>query len=128
MAGCVDMIQVKSDWSEVLRDIDRIGDRMPTMKMKEALDSVFALAFLESNANVHVETGSLKTSGKKKSKGSKVSARWVGEISYGGPSGGVHNPVDYAIYEKSRGGSHDFFNTLPLLHPFFINAIKRGLD
>ena len=65
--------------------------------------------------------------------------KWEGEISYGGPSTGVNNPVDYAIYEAARGvggaggasnakGDHNFMRPLDLLDPEFVEAIVKGLS
>lgn len=122
------MIHIKSDFRAIDREIDRITQRMPDAKMRAALDSVLNLGFKETQKAVHIETGSLKTSGKKGSKTSKVRKRWEGTIEYGGPSGGVHNPVDYAIYEKERDGTHDFMAPLYIIHPFFVAAIKKGLS
>ena len=104
----------------------------------EDLDIVLQLGYVETQKDVHVETGSLKSSGKVGSEVSKIESKWEGTIRYGGPSTGVNNPVDYAIYEKRRGiggaggpsdakGDHDFFGSLPSLHKKYIEAIQIGL-
>lgn len=131
------MIQVKGDYSALERELDRLG-RMPDFKTRLALDVVLQLGFKQTQGVVHVETGSLKDSGKVDSSVSKFDKSWEGEISYGGPSTGPNNPVDYAIYEKARGiggaggpsdlkGDHDFIAPLKSLHPQYIAAIKAGL-
>jgi hypothetical protein len=121
------MITISSNWDDIEDEIDRITKRMPTLEMKAALDTALDIAFASTQAVVHVQTGSLKTSGKKGSKSSKARKQWEGTIKYGGPSGGVNNPVDYAIYEKERDGAHDFFAPLHLMKPIFVAAISKGL-
>lgn len=120
------MIHIESDWSRLEKELDRL-DRMPDAETVARLNRVLDLGFSEVQASTHVETGSLKASGKKKSKVNRTKKQWAGELSMGGASTGVHPEVDYAIYEKERGGIHDFYGTLPLLHPFFVRAIKGGL-
>lgn len=105
--------------------LDEIGSE-PDLEMTARLDAVLDLGFALTQANVHVKTGSLKTSGKKTSRRIKTRKRWEGEISYGGPSGGPNNPVDYAIYEQERDGAHDFMEPLIVLHEMFIKAIHGG--
>lgn len=60
-----------------------------------------------SRALVHVDTGSLKSSGRSTS--DYREPIYESTISYGGPSAGVNNPVDYAIYEDARDKTHDDF-------------------
>ena len=122
------MIHITSDFSAIDREIDRITNRQPTRKMKRNLDAVLELGFAQTQAVVHVETGSLKSSGNSSSKSDRLTKRWEGEIQYGGPSTSINNPVDYAIYEKRRDGAHDFFAPLHLLHPLYVSAILRGLE
>lgn len=122
------MIHIESNWDAIDAEIDRITKSMPTMEMKRNLDAVMELGFEATQAAVHVKTGSLKTSGKESTESSKARHRWEGEISYGGPSMSVNNPVDYAIYEKERDGAHDFIAPMHLLHPFFVAAILKGLS
>lgn len=86
--------------------IARLG-RAPDFVTIGALEGVFAAQYADTQARVHVITGSLKLSGKPTS---DYDGRvWEGTITYGGESGGVHNPVTYAIYELARHGTHDFF-------------------
>jgi hypothetical protein len=117
-------IHFTSDWSEVDRELDRLIG-MPDPKAVAKLDAVLkaheTLVLLE----VHVDTGSLKAS--IKSKAEVKLDTWIGTISAGGPSTGVKNPVKYAIYEKRRGGDHDFFGNLHLLKSMTVDAIKEAL-
>lgn len=130
------MIRIESDWSAVEKELERL-ERMPDFKTQLALDIVLQLGFVDTQKDVHVDTGSLKESGKVESEASKATQKWEGTIRYGGPSTGVNNPVDYAIYEKRRGiggaggpsdgkGDHDFFSSLPALHKQYIQAIQIG--
>lgn len=131
------MIQIVSDWSEVEKELDRV-ENMPDFKTRLALDIVLQQGYVETQKDVHVDTGSLQGSGKVESETDKLAGKWEGKISYGGPSTGVNNPVDYAIYEKRRGiggaggpsdakGDHDFFASLPALHKKYIEALQIGL-
>ena len=130
------MIHIESDWDSIDREIDRIAS-MPGPQTKALLDTVLEMGFAITQEDVHVQTGSLLSSGEKKSDVEHFDKKWEGEIKYGGVSLGPNNPVDYAIYEKRRGthwagpssikGDHDFFARLPTLHPAWIAAVKAGL-
>lgn len=120
------VIIINGDYKGLEADLDRIGS-MPTPKSLAGLDSVLSAGFAMTQAAVHIDTTSLKQSGKKSSTTDQSKAQWEGVIRYGGPSAGVNNPVDYAIYEKRRAGDHDFFSGLPALHPLFIAAIIKGM-
>jgi len=117
-------IQIESDYDDFYREIDRV-ESMPTLEMKAALGIVLDFGFQETNAAVHVETGSLKSSETQEAESHK--GEWTGTLEWGGASSGVNNPVDYAIYELARGGPHDFREPTKLLDPLFITAIKAGL-
>lgn len=121
------MIHLESNWVEIDREIDKVASQ-PTAKTTALLNTVLEIGFAQVDADIHVETGSLKSSLKKTSGKSRAKHKWEGTIRAGGPSTGVNNPVDYAIYEKRRGGAHDFFLDLPLLHPLYVGAIKGGLN
>lgn len=118
-------VTVKSDFSKLEKEFDRLLG-LPDLSMKNSLDNVLEIGFKATQANVHVITGSLKSSGKQRSEADGDT--WIGEIEYGGPSLGINNPVDYAIYEKARDEDHDFFATLPALHVLYVSAIKKGLS
>lgn len=120
-------IYLESDWSEIDAELDRLG-RMPDPDMVARLDAGLAELFGFSQTVVHVETASLKGSGKKSSKVDRVRKRWEGEITYGGPSTGVNNPVDYAWYEQRRDDPHDFMKPVQVLSDTVLGgAIQGGL-
>lgn len=114
------MIIIRSNYNDIDREFDRL-DSMPDTKMDLLLDGVLGVGFTTAKGNVHVETGRLKASGKMQSKSFKNT--WRGSFTFGAPSAGV----DYAIYEKARGGSHDFFNQVYILKAMFKAAILKGL-
>ena len=120
------MIQIESDWSEVEALLDYLLVQ-PSPKVTGALAGVLAAGYALAVADVHVETGSLKSSLKSDEITSYVQGHWEGTLRAGGPSAGVHDPVNYAIYEQRRGGLHDFFGALPGLDPAWITAIEEGL-
>jgi len=104
------MFIITVDDHEVMDELDRL-DRIPTFKDKAALDAVLVAGFKEMQADTHVRTGSLVSSEKQESK--EHGKKWEGQLSAGGVSTGVNNPVNYAIYEKARGGPHDFMAFFP---------------
>lgn len=120
------VIFISSDFTAIEQEIDRLSAQ-PSRKAVALLDAVLATGFATVHSTVHVQTGSLKSSLKQSSKGERSRSRWEGTIRAGGPSTGVNNPVDYAIYEKRRDGAHDFFSGLPGLHAAYITAIKKGM-
>lgn len=99
----------------------------PTPKGVAALEAVLNTGLGLVKTATHVETGSLKSSETAESE-RRPPHDWEGTITAGGPSTGVNNPVDYAIYEKRRGGDHDFFEPLDGLTPLWVDAMKKGLD
>lgn len=88
----------------------------PHYKTTVELEALLKAAFVQTQAETHVITGSLKASGKTES--DFDGDVWTGNITYGGAlwrtptPGPANDPVDYAIYEMARGGAHDFFNGL----------------
>lgn len=128
------MIRLKSNWTQLNHELNKL-ERAPE-KAKFYLDSVLTAGFKATQAAVHVETGSLKSSGKKSS--SMVADEWRGEIEYGGVSTGINNPVTYAIYEKARGatwagpssvkGDHNFLAPLDALDSLYIKAILKAMS
>jgi hypothetical protein len=114
-------MDIEIDISDADRELDRLirgFDDSTNM----AFDSVMAAQFQETQAYVHVQTGSLRASATMDSNhGDK---KWKGEIEYGGPSGGFPNdPVDYAEYEYERGGSHDFLTPAKLSDDSYVEPI-----
>lgn len=102
------MIHISSDLNAFEDELDRI-DNLPSYRAVARLEATLGEIFAETQAMVHVQTGSLRGSGKSSSDVSE--GKWEGEISYGGISAGFpKSPVEYAEYEQRRGGSHDFLN------------------
>lgn len=119
------MIKIERITNGVEAEIDRLSDG-PTPLDYEKFDNVLLAQFAATQAKVHVITRSLKNSGKSKSSTGKN--RWEGEITYGGPSpGSVHNPVDYAEYERERDASHDFLAPAPKMENYYIQAMQAFL-
>lgn len=128
------VIRLKSNWTQLNHELDRL-EKAPA-KAKVYLDAVLTSGFQATQAAVHVETGSLKSSGKKSS--SMVGDEWRGEIEYGGVSTGINNPVTYAIYEKARGttwagpssvkGDHNFMAPLDALDSLYVKAILKAMS
>jgi hypothetical protein len=118
------VIRVESDWSEVDRELDRV-EMLPGPGGTAKLDGVLKMHETLVKLSVHVDTGSLKASVKSKSE--TFIDKWIGEVEAGGVSTGVNNPVDYAIYEKRRGGGHDFFGNLHMMQSVMVDAIKEIL-
>src|SRR5690606_38051615 len=100
------------------------------------LDTILHTGFAQTQAAVHVITGSLKSSGKATT--NFDGDTWEGEITYGGISMGVNNRVTYAIYEKARGahwagpssvkGNHDFMAPLDKLDTLYTKMILKALS
>lgn len=115
-------IEIHSNWDAVERELRRLKN-VPTVRDKQRLDRVLQWGLNRTLTDVHIDTGSLFTSGKTESV--MRLGRYSGTIRYGGVSEGVNNPVDYAIFELDRGGPHDFMRSTFLLHPLWVDAIKE---
>lgn len=124
-------IILRSDWSGIDRELDRIS-RLPGPATIARLDAVLAAGFAATQAKVHRRTGSLASSGASESEFIRATKEWKGQISYGGPSLGVNNPVDYAIYEQRRKpdehGDHDFMAPLAAYHLAYIDVMLKALN
>lgn len=110
-------------WDNKIRDMQS----MPNPRTILALNRALTTAFEATQAAVHIDTHSLKSSGKKSSDRDRIRNRWEGIISYGGATTGIKNPVNYAMYERARGGPHDFFHPLPLLIPTFARIVRSAI-
>lgn len=119
------MITIRSNYHEADASLRKLL-LAPTAELTLELDMVLQLAFAATQAAVHIETASLRESGKAKS--SSVDGKWSGEIDYGGESSGVHNPVVYAYYEKRRGGAHDYMSAVALIMDQIGPTIAKGLS
>lgn len=117
-------IRIVSDYSALDKLFDRIDD-MPNAKQKALLDEVLDVSLKSFQEEVHIRTGSLLLSGKTDS--NERGKKWIGTLSAGGQSTGIHNPVTYASLEKSRGGEHDFFGNQHLLKSKYVEAVRKGL-
>lgn len=91
----------------------------PGRETVAAMSSAIERGFVESQALVHVITGSLRASGRtvfRSPASGGAPGEWSGEISYGGSAPGfVHDPVRYAKEEFGKGGSHDALRNVDLL-------------
>lgn len=118
------MIHIDRLSDDIDKEIDRLADG-PTIQDYEHFESNLIGQFAETQATVHVITGSLKSSGKISS--SSTETGWEGEITYGGPSAGIHNPVKYAEYEREREGPHDFLAPAKQHEAGYISAMLSFL-
>lgn len=118
------MIRLERTSDGVSAEIDRLARGPASVDLLE-FEIVLQDQFRATQSAVHKITRSLSLSGKMQSdmKGDK----WQGEITYGGSSFGVHNPVDYAEYERERDGAHDFFNPLEGLSHGYVAAMEAFL-
>ncbi len=125
MPGEVHFFNSKS-LDDVIDHLERVGTDGASHLVVMALNGVLTAAYLDCEARAHVITGSLRASGRKDS--DFDGHDWTGTITFGGPSTGPNNPVDYAIYEMARGGSHDFFAGLPMYESSYEEAIAQFFD
>lgn len=119
------MIQIHGDYAEIDAHFDKLS-KAPTPRGVMALEAVLNTGLGIVKVGTHVLTGSLKASEKADSERTEPHG-WEGTITAGGPSTGVNNPVDYAIYEKRRGGAHDFFEPLDGMKPLWVKAVQEGM-
>ncbi len=121
--------KIEVDISDLDAELERL-ENAPGFKTILALESLLATQFAATQQQVHVDTHSLKTSGKIDSDLGR--GIWKGEIEYGGISpGSFHDPVTYAIYEYERGGFHDFIRPAvdsDHLYGIIMDTFMRGLD
>lgn len=110
------------EWKDALRAISGPGEETVA-----ELEAIMDTAFAETQAIVHVITGSLKGSGRTHFETKE--SEWSGDISYGGDSPGFpHDPVTYAGAEMGKGGSHDFLRNVDLIHEDLKNAMYTSMD
>lgn len=116
-------VRMHVDDSEQDAEFSRLLDIAPAITEHER---VLALQFAAGQAAVHVDTGSLR--GSEEIDSDYATGRWVGTVSFGGPSPGFENdPVDYAVYEAARGGPHDFTLSYTRLTDMHRAAVRRHL-
>lgn len=98
----------------------------PAAETVAALSAVIEAGFIETQALVHVVTGSLKNSGRTEFQESP--GEWRGAIVYGGPSPGFPNdPVRYAKEEFGRGWEHDALRNTDLMHHDLFEALYASV-
>lgn len=133
-------VDIKVDITDVVHNLSRlIGG--PDDGTLIRFEKTLYRQFQQTQRDVHVRTGSLLDSGTVDP--GWDDDEWTGLIEYGGPSGGVHNPVDYAHYEQRRGdrvppvgitaegdegGSHDFMGNVPAFEREYADAIMDWLE
>lgn len=119
------MIKIERLTNGIEDEIDRLAAG-PTQADLFKFDVVLTHQFVATLDAVHVVTGSLKSSAKVASNATED--KWEGQISYGGVSAGIHNPVDYAEYERERDGDHDFLAPAEALSDSYIAAMNSFLE
>jgi hypothetical protein len=119
------MIKIELIDDGIFKEIDRLSEGL-SLEDRMRFEAILVRQFQATQAAVHVITRSLKTSGKFNSEGDSNS--WKGEITYGGRSKGIHNPVDYAEYERERGGAHDFLRPAQAMEAAYEAAIREFLE
>jgi len=118
------MIKIEKFSDGIEDEVNRLANGLSLEDIAE-FERVLTEQFRATQAAVHVITRSLKSSGKLSSDAGQT--YWEGEISYGGPSQGIHNPVDYAEYERERGLNHDFLRPAEALGHEYIAAMNKFL-
>jgi hypothetical protein len=120
-------VHIDIDASDALHELRRLEDG-PDVEDLLRLDGVLIELYAQTQAVVHVQTGSLRASAWVDSRYAD-NERFEGEISYGGPTppGLAHNPVRYAEYERDRGGAHDFLAPTYTGDPAWTNAVLAFL-
>lgn len=114
---------IHGDYSEVDAELARVAS-LPGAEVAK-LDAAHAMNFLTATAEVDVLTGALKASGR--ATAFSAGTHWEGDMVWG--TLGYPSPVDYAIYEKARGGGHDWLETTrTALHETMIKAMLEVLS
>lgn len=115
------MITIVSDYSDADHELDRLIN-MPTFAMAGYLDSALDISFQDSRAKVHIDTGKLKRSGKKRIRDSRFG--WSGQFSFLQRN---KKGTPYGVYERARGGAHDFLGGASGYTKLFVAAMVEGL-
>lgn len=110
---------------EARKEMQRI-QRIPLSALSD-LEGLAASAFADTQAATHVITGSLKISGKLST--DFDGRTWDMQITYGGSApGAVFDPVRYAIYERARGGEHDFMAPITPYESKIEDVLNKHFD
>lgn len=120
------MIYIYGDYSELDAELDRLENE-PSLATRMDLGRVLSTGEALAKASTHVLSGALKASIGSTDTYFTAAKKWQGDIYWGGPLPGPSAPVDYAWYERRRGGDHDFTEVLKILNSQWIAAIKKGL-
>lgn len=95
---------------------------------------IFLIAFQRSVKDIHIESGSLLSSGKAEPLVSDH-VQWSAQISYGGTSAGVNNPVRYAASElfgtsPKYGGppAHNYFRNTRYVDDDMIGPVSSFIS
>lgn len=95
---------------------------------------VFLTNFTRTVQNIHIETGSLLSSSRADMVESSP-VRWDAQMSFGGSSAGVNNPVRYAVSElfgtsPRHGGppSHDYLRTTAHIDDDFVGPVASFIS
>lgn len=103
------MININSNIDNIIAELRRLANPMGNeSSLPDKLEAVLITQFQITQRAVHIQTGSLRSSGDVDSRQTRNS--WRGSISYGGSSSGIHNPVRYAGHELERGGTHNYMS------------------
>ncbi len=116
---------VRVDSSAWQRALHRMSDGPDAQFVIEA-DALLSETYLQTEAIVHGQTGSLKGSGKHDSH--TIDDQWYGEITFGGTSRGPIPFVTYAAEEADRGGQHDFTRAWGGLESAFAKLVNDWVD
>lgn len=114
-------IEVHSKMVEA--ELERLSDG-PGIRDLIRLESVLGQQFTATQSKVHIDTTSLKNSGRQRSTMNRTTKVWEGEITYGGPSRPIP-VVKYAGFELGRGGNHDFLK--PATQKQYQNQYLRAI-
>jgi hypothetical protein len=109
-------LNVEIDAGEVVRELDRIA-KGPGPYTYMSFEDAFSEAFNIVHEDIHIETGSLFSTGKLDTRfeGDFV---WEGTIRFGGAAPGMpRDPAYYGVYELARGGDHFFFEAAHRIIP-----------
>ena len=118
------MIRIEKISNDIEKEVSRLA-KGPQFDDMLRFERILISQFAATQSAVHVVTGSLKSSGRVAS--SHSDTKWEGTISYGGRSAGIHNPVDYAEFERERDSSHDFLAPARNIETQYIQAMNEFL-
>lgn len=114
-------------------ELDRLRHGF-TAEDHAAFAGVFLANFGQAVASIHIETGSLLGSAKADIEHSS-GQRWEAQMSFGGSSGGVKNPVRYAVSElfgrsPKHGGppNHDYLRHTAFIDQVYVAAVDAFFD